>query len=167
MPLAPRRSLFMGPSRSKSPDSEAERLLSVNPRSATLSSAPSIRTLIDRGSVAGVQPRGMSVSKLSRKVLDQFVERETPGCVDLASQPANTAVCVITWSHDSAEVRALASGMLPTERIMSSPRPTRYAPRSQAFSPCRGSHPGIGCKRRHHPEPGPAAPASAAARSRA
>ncbi|OCB37305.1 hypothetical protein A9X02_20045 [Mycobacterium malmoense] len=32
--------------------------------------------------------------------------------VDLASQPDNTAVCVITWSYESAEVSALASGSL-------------------------------------------------------
>jgi hypothetical protein len=37
--------------------------------------------------------------------------------------------------------------------VMSSPRPMRYAPRIQAFSPCRGSDPASVRKPRHHGEP--------------
>ena len=51
--------------------------------------------------------------------------------------------------------------------VMASPRPRRCAPRSQAFSPCRGSDPGSARKSRHRREPAPVAPAAAAARSRA
>ena len=36
---------------------------------------------------------------------------------------------------------------------MSSPRPMRYGPRSQAFSPCRGSDPGSPHRPRHRREP--------------
>ena len=42
-----------------------------------------------------------------------------------------------------------------TERppVIASPQPTRYVPRSQAFSPCRGSDPGSPRKPRHRREP--------------
>ena len=50
--------------------------------------------------------------------------------------------------------------------VMASPRPTRYAPRSQAFSPCRGSDPGGVRKQRRHHVPAPIEPAAATARSR-
>jgi hypothetical protein len=43
------------------------------------------------------------------------------------------------------------------------PLPTRYAPRSQAFSPCRGSDPGIRDSGHRHREPAPAELAAAAA----
>src|ERR1700758_1709353 len=46
------------------------------------------------------------------------------------------------------------------------PRPTRYAPRSQAFSPSPGSDPGSPHKPRHRREPAPVEPAAAAARCR-
>src|SRR5277367_7086252 len=47
-----------------------------------------------------------------------------------------------------------------TTAVMASPRPTRYAPRSQAFSPCRGSDPGSARKPRHRREPVPTEPAT-------
>src|SRR5262249_19807386 len=51
--------------------------------------------------------------------------------------------------------------------VMALPRPTRYAPRSQAFSPCRGSDPGSARKRRHRREPAPVERVAATARCRA
>ena len=51
--------------------------------------------------------------------------------------------------------------------IIPSPRPTRYALRSQAMSPCRGSDPGSARKPRRRREPAPAEPAAATARCRA
>jgi hypothetical protein len=50
--------------------------------------------------------------------------------------------------------------------VMASPRPTRYAPRSQAFSPCRGSDPDSCDRRPRRREPELAARAVAAARCR-
>src|SRR5262249_45063184 len=49
---------------------------------------------------------------------------------------------------------------------MASPRPTRYAPRSQAISPSRGSDPGTARKPRHRRKPAPGEPVAAAARRR-
>ena len=49
---------------------------------------------------------------------------------------------------------------------MASPRPRRYAPRSQAFSPCRGGDPASAHKPRHRREPAPVEPAAATARCR-
>jgi hypothetical protein len=51
--------------------------------------------------------------------------------------------------------------------VMASPRPTRYALRSQAFSPCHSSDPGIRDGGYRHREPAPAARGAAAARCRA
>src|SRR5580693_3097644 len=50
--------------------------------------------------------------------------------------------------------------------LTASPRPRRYDPRSQAFSPYRGGDPGIRGRRNRHREPAPAERAAAAARSR-
>src|SRR3984957_18025153 len=51
-----------------------------------------------------------------------------------------------------------------TERppVMASPRPTQYAPRSQAISPCRGSDPDSRGRRLHPHGRGPAARVAAA-----
>ena len=50
--------------------------------------------------------------------------------------------------------------------VMASPRPTRYAPRSQAMSPWRGSDPDSRGRRSRRRGPAPAARAAAAARCR-
>jgi hypothetical protein len=47
--------------------------------------------------------------------------------------------------------------------LTASPRPRRYDPRSQAFSPCRGGDPGIRDSGHRHREPAPAERAAAAA----
>src|SRR6202453_4635364 len=51
--------------------------------------------------------------------------------------------------------------------VMASPRPTRYGPRTQAFSPCRGSDPGIRYSGLRHRAPAPEEHGVAAARCRA
>jgi hypothetical protein len=51
-----------------------------------------------------------------------------------------------------------------TTAVMASPRPTRYAPRSQAFSPCRGSDPDSRDRQCRHREPALGEPAADAAR---
>ena len=42
---------------------------------------------------------------------------ETTLGIDLASQPANTALCVVAWSRDRAEIRSLARGKLGGEKL--------------------------------------------------
>jgi hypothetical protein len=51
--------------------------------------------------------------------------------------------------------------------VMASPQPTRYARRSQASLPCRGSDPGRARTTRRRREPAPGEPAAATARCRA
>ena len=68
-----------------------------------------------------------------------------------------------TWRLAEAQFRMAHR---PSLAVMASPRPTRYGPRSQAFSPCRGSDPGGPCTPRHRREPAPGEPADVEARSR-
>jgi predicted nuclease with RNAse H fold len=42
---------------------------------------------------------------------------ETTLGIDLASRPRNTALCVVAWSRDRAEIRALARGTWGTEEL--------------------------------------------------
>src|ERR1700722_1552163 len=69
---------------------------------------------------------------------------------------------------DTARLAAVNKNVTTPEGaagVMASPRPTRYAPRSQAFSPCRGSDPGAVRKQRRRHVPAPIEPAAATARS--
>ena len=107
----------------------------------------------------------------------------TPSPVCLNNQPPCASIAERNTSSRAASAVRIASASASHRRVepstsvnrnvttpegaapvMASPRPTSYVPRSQAFSPCRGSDPGIRDKGRRHREPAPAEPAAAAAR---
>src|SRR5271169_827689 len=81
--------------------------------------------------------------------------------------------CAVTGAPHSLQNFEFAGSSIPhavhanSIDVMASPRPRRYAPRSQAFSPCRGSDPGTAHKPRHRREPAPVEPAAATARCHA
>ena len=86
------------------------------------------------------------------------------------ARPAPPASPSASASHRRVEPSTSVNRNVTTPEgaaaVMASPRPRRYAPRSQGMSPSRGSDPDSRGRRRRRRGLGPAAPASAAARFR-
>jgi hypothetical protein len=85
----------------------------------------------------------------------------------IASQRFCVVLSILGASAERAQWLSVApSGPQWPSAVTASPRPTRYVLRSQAFSPCRGSDPGIRDSGHRRREPAPVERVVAAARCR-